>query len=68
MIFFVGSSQDIRTLNISAAMTFRHSVKVSWMTLYCEFYYGRQGLELWPLHLVVILMYTDGFEPPVTEG
>ena len=49
-------------------MTFRPSVKVSWMDLYCEFYGGRQGLEMWPLHIVVILRYKDGVELPVTEG
>jgi hypothetical protein len=37
------------------------------MDLYCEIHDGRQGLEMWRLYLVVILMYTDGFELPVTE-
>lgn len=49
-------------------MTFHPSVKVSWMVSYYEFYDRRQGLEMWPLHLALILMYTDGFEQPVTEG
>jgi hypothetical protein len=38
------------------------------MDLYCEFYDGQQGLEMCVLHLVVILMYTDDFKLPVTEG
>jgi len=38
------------------------------MNLYCEFYDGRQALEKCLLHLVVILMYMDGFEPRVPEG
>jgi len=49
-------------------MTFRTSLNISWMDLYCEFYDGLQALEICALYLVVILMYTDGFEPPVTEG
>jgi hypothetical protein len=31
------------------------------MDLYCEFYDRRQGLEIWRLHLIVILTYTDGW-------
>jgi hypothetical protein len=38
------------------------------MDLYCEIYGRWQGLEMCQIHLLVILMYTDGFEPPVTEG
>jgi len=49
-------------------MTFRTSLNVSWMDVYCEFYDGLQALDICALHLVVILMYTDGFEPPVAEG
>ena len=49
-------------------MTFRPSLKVSSINLCCKFYDGRQALEMCVLHLVVILMYTDGFEPRVTEG
>ena len=41
------------------------AVKVSWMDLYCEIYDGRQGLEMWPPQLEVILMQTDGFETPI---
>jgi hypothetical protein len=67
-ISFVGGLQGIWTLKISGAMTFRPSVQFSWMNLYCEFYDGRQGLEVSALNLIVILMYTDGFEPPMTEG
>jgi hypothetical protein len=44
-------------------MTFRPSLKVSWI-----FYAGRQRLEVCVLRLVGILVYTDGFEPSVTEG
>jgi len=57
----------IRNLKISGAVNFRPTMKVSWMDLYCEFHDGPQGLEMCPLHLVVIPMYTDGFEPPVTD-
>jgi len=67
-ISFVGGLQGIWTLEISGAMTLRPLVQFSWTNLYCEFYDGRQGLEIWALNLVVILMYTGGFEPPVTEG
>jgi len=49
-------------------MTFRPSVKVSWMDPYCEFYGDRQGLEMWPKHVDVTLMYMDGVEVPVTGG
>jgi hypothetical protein len=49
-------------------MTFRASLNVTRMVLYCEFYDGQQELEMWPLLLVVIVMYTDAFEIPVTEG
>jgi len=55
-------------VKISGAMTFRTSLNVSWMDLFCEFYDGPQALEICALHLVVILMYKGGFEPPVTEG
>jgi hypothetical protein len=48
-------------------MTFRSSVKVSWMDLFCEFYDGRKGLAVCAVQWVVILMYADGFEPSVTE-
>jgi len=41
------------------------SVKSSRMDLYYEAYDGRQGLEMWLLHLGVIRMPTDGFEPPL---
>jgi hypothetical protein len=44
------------------------SVKISWMDLFCEFYDGRWRLEMCAPHWVVILMYTDGFEPTVTEA
>jgi hypothetical protein len=43
-------------------MTFRSSLQVSGMDLYCEFYEGRQGLEMYALNLDRILKYTDGFE------
>jgi len=66
IISCVGCSQGIGNLKISAAITFSPSVKVSWRE--CEFYDRRQRLQIWPQHLVVILMYTDGFEPPVTES
>ena len=36
-------------------MTFCPTMKVCWMDLYCEFHDGRQWLEMWPLHLAVIL-------------
>jgi hypothetical protein len=49
-------------------MTFSPSLNVSWKDLYREFYDERQGLEMCALHLVVILMNTDGFELPVSEG
>lgn len=45
-------------------MTFRLSVKVSWIDAYCEFDGGQQALEMWPQHVDVILMYTDGVELP----
>jgi len=45
-ISFVGVSQGIRTLKISGAMTFCPSLKVSWMDIYCNFYDGKQGLEM----------------------
>jgi len=48
-------------------MTFRPLVKVSWTDLYYEFYDGRQVTEMWPLHLVAILTWTGGLEPPLTE-
>ena len=38
------------------------------LNFYCEFYDGRQALEKCVMHLVVILMYKDGFEPRVPEG
>jgi hypothetical protein len=44
------------------------SLEVSEMDLNFEFYEGRQVLEMCTLHLVVTVMCTDGFEPPVTEG
>jgi len=56
------------TFQVTGAMTFRLSVKVSWLAFYCEFYDGGQGLEICVLRLVVILMYMDDFELPVTEG
>jgi len=49
-------------------MTFRPSVKFPWMDFYFEAYDNRLRNENFVLHLVVILMYTDGFQPPVTEG
>jgi hypothetical protein len=45
-------------------MNFRTSLNVSWMDLYSEFYDGLQAHEICALHLVVFLMYEDGFEPP----
>ena len=48
-------------------MTCRPSVTFSWMDFYCEFYGGRPRLEMWPLHSVIVV-YTDAFEPPITEG
>jgi len=53
---------------ISGAITFRHSLKLSWMDIDSELYDGRQGLEICALYLVGILIHTDGFEPLVTEG
>ena len=46
-------------------MIFRLSVEFA---LHCEFRDRRQIVEMCALHFVVILMYTDGFEQPVTEG
>ena len=65
IISSVGCTQGIRNLKISGAMIFHHVLKVSRMDLRCD---RRQWLELWSLHLVVILMYTDGFKPPLTDG
>jgi hypothetical protein len=48
-------------------MTFRTAVKISWMYFYCEFYDWHQILEICLLYLVFILMYTDSFEPTVSE-
>jgi hypothetical protein len=48
-------------------MAIRPSMKTSWKDLYCEFSDARHGLQMWPLHLVVILIYKGGFEQPVTE-
>jgi hypothetical protein len=47
-------------------MTFRTSLSVFWINLYCDIYDGLQALEICALYLVVILMYTDGFELSVT--
>ena len=49
-------------------LTFCPSVKVFYMDPFGECYDRQQGLVMWPLHLVVILMYTDGFKLPITEG
>ena len=49
-------------------MTVRSSVKFLWMNLYCEFYDGPRGLEMWELHLLVIPLYTDDLESPVNEA
>jgi hypothetical protein len=49
-------------------MIFRLSVEFSSMDLHCEFHDGRQKIETCALHFIVILMYTDGFEQPVSEG
>ena len=58
----------MQALKMSGVMTFCLSVKFSWRDLYCEFYDGWQGLEMCVLQFVVIVMDTDGFELPVTEG
>jgi hypothetical protein len=68
VLSFVGCSYGIRNLKISEATTFRPSVKLSWMDLYFEVYGTQQEIENWMLHLVDILMQTDGFEPPGTLG
>jgi hypothetical protein len=62
IISFVSCSQGFRLED------FRPSLEVSWMDLYCEFYDGRQGLEMCVMHLVGVLLYTDGLESSVTEG
>jgi len=62
LISFVGCSQGFRLED------FRPSLKVSGMNLYCEFYDGLPGLKMCVLHFFGVLLYTDGFEPPVTEG
>jgi len=49
-------------------MTFRLSLKLSCMDLYCEIYDVRQGFDACELFLVSILMSTDCFELRVTEG
>jgi hypothetical protein len=38
------------------------------MDLNCEFLDRRQGLDVRQLYIVIILMYMDGFEMPITEG
>jgi len=59
--FFYRLLTGYSKLKISGARTFHPSVKVSWTDLYYVFYDGWQGLQMWVLHAVVILMYTDGF-------
>jgi len=39
-----------------------------WTGRCCELCDGLQGHEMWALQILCILMYTDGFERPVTEG
>jgi hypothetical protein len=38
------------------------------MDIYCEFYDGQQELRMCVLHVVVILIYMDGFKPLITYG
>jgi hypothetical protein len=46
IISFVGFSNDIRNIMISGAMASLPSMMVSRKDAYCEFYGGRQVLEL----------------------
>jgi len=65
---FVCCSEGVRNLNIAGAMTFLLSAKVCWTDRCCGFDDALQGVQLWALHLVVIRVHTDGFQPPVTDG
>lgn len=49
-------------------MTINPSLKFSSMDVCCVFDDGQQGLEMCVLHLVIILLYTNGFELLITEG
>lgn len=49
-------------------MTTSPSLKFSSMGLCCVFDDGQKGLEMCVLHLVIVLLYTNGFELLVTEG
>ena len=44
------------------------SLRFSGMDFKSEFYNGSKALEMCTVHLIVVRMCTESFEPPVTEG